>query len=50
MRNKKFDWNKRIGKGAKGNSDYVNPTIAWAVLGGVVVLAVVALIVLLSLI
>ncbi len=47
---KKFDWNKRIGKGDKGTSDYVKPVIGWSAFGGSLVLAVaIALIVILPL-
>ena len=47
---KKFDWNKRIGKSDKGNSDYVKPVIAWSAFGGSLAVAIaIALIVILPL-
>lgn len=48
---KKIDWNKRIGNGEKGTSDYVNPALAWGLFGGVFALAVaIGLIVILPLV
>lgn len=50
MENKKFDWNKRIGKSEKGTSDYVKLVIGWSALGGSLALAIaIALIVILPL-
>ena len=51
MANKKFDWNKRIGKSDKGTSDYVKPAIAYSLIGGAMALAIaIALIVILPIV
>lgn len=45
--NKKFDWNKRIGK-KEGTADYVKPAMSWGLFAGSLALAtVIGLIVLL---
>ncbi len=50
MENKKFDWNKRIGKSDKVTSDYVKPAIAYGATGGALALSIaIALIVILPL-
>lgn len=41
MEDKKFDWNKRIGKSDKGTSDYLNPFLSWGLFAGALALSVV---------